>query len=358
MTYAVVSDIHAHAWNLFSTTLDSGVNSRLQVVLDELRRTASTLRAKGGKSLIVAGDVFHKREFLDQEVLNPVRAVFREIAESGITVVIIPGNHDLKSEETCELSSSVQNLRQSTAKGSVHVVNEPKMIALNGYIVGLVPWRPRREDLLADMEALSKHGKAAEADVFIHAGIDGVLSGVPANGLTASDLAAFGFRRVFAGHYHHHKDMGSGVYSIGATTHHNWGDIGTLAGFLTVDESSVEFHDTQAPKFIDISGMSEDDMELEVPGNYARFRGPQMSQEDINAFRRQLRDWGAKGVSIEVPRAVVAARAPASSGKSLAESLRDFVRQDKNVPQHLDRDKISARAEEVLTEVQSVTEDA
>ena len=84
----------------------------------------------------------------------------------------------------------------------------------------------------------------------VFGGLAGTVSGVSA-GLAATDrrlvpygalvperrhdLAKLGFRRVFAGHYHHHCSFEDGkVWSIGATTHQTASDIGTKAGFLLV----------------------------------------------------------------------------------------------------------------------------
>ena len=45
------------------------------------------------------------------------------------------------------------------------------------------------------------------------------------------------------------------VYSIGATTHQNWCDPGTKAGFLIVTGVGVEFQRTKAPQFVNIDSM-------------------------------------------------------------------------------------------------------
>ncbi len=360
MKYAVLSDIHAHAWSLFATTNTDGVNSRLRIVLDEIERAAKMLLAEGGKDMIIAGDIFHTRGTIDPEVLNPVRQTLEKIRKSGITIFIIPGNHDLKSADTKELSSAVQNLqiRSDTANiGEIHVINQP--IVHFGF--AFVPWRANNELLLKDIAELSKGALSKTRDLFIHAGIDGVLSGVPGSGLTSDVLADYGFRRVFAGHYHNHKDMSRGVYSIGATTHHNWGDVGTRAGFLMVEESTSEvtFHDSKAPKFVDVTGLDEFEMELECMGNYVRYRGPAMTQSQINEFRQALKDWGALGVSIEVPRLVVSARTTApATGLTLDQSVDSFIDSASSIPAHLDRAFLKKRAAEILLNTRAVIDEA
>lgn len=362
MIYGIVSDLHMHLWSTFASTGADGTNTRLNFILMELRRAAQELKRQGGKYLIVAGDIFHTRGNIDPEVLNPVREVFSEIIATGVSVLIIPGNHDLKSADTREVSSAVQNLGQANAKSGayVQVFNRACAMLYDGVVLGFVPWRESQADLLADLETLSKDKNAAEMDVFIHAGIDGVLSGIPGSGLTAAKLASFGFRRVFAGHYHNHCNMGDGVYSIGATTHQTWSDVNTRAGFLTVDGNNgdVTFHDTLAPKFVDISGLDELEMELECKGNYVRFRGPQMTQTQINEFRDQLRKWGALGIQLEVPKttSVIRSTAPAK-GMTLDQSVESYIN-TATLPSGVDKAEVQKRALEVLNAARAVTEEA
>ncbi|SCW95815.1 metallophosphoesterase [Ancylobacter rudongensis] len=364
MIYGVVSDIHCHAWSLFSRINPDGVNSRLRITLNELERAATVVLANGGRTLVIPGDILHTRGTIDPEVLNPLRKTIEGILDDGVSIYAIPGNHDLKSEDSQELSSAIQNLAQISIEGAqFKIFNRVDVIAVEGQRLGFVPWRNRREDLLKDLETLAKQcQKPAETDVFIHAGIEGVLPNMPASGLTDKILGDFGFRHVFAGHYHNHKVMQHGVISVGATTHHNWGDVGSRAGFLLVGGSAgaVTFQDTHAPKFVDVSGMSEEDIQLGCDGNYVRFRGPQMTQQQITELREQFKDWGALGTSIEVPRAIATARAgaPRTAGVSLATSVQLFVDASASIPAHVDRARVKERAAEVLAASQAVYEDA
>lgn len=363
MIYGIVSDIHANNWSVFSSTNSDGVNSRLRIILNELLRAAQTVKAAGGKVLIVAGDILHTRGSIDPEVLNPVRDTFKQILALGVSVYAIPGNHDLKSKDSRELSSAIQNLAEISLEGTeFRVFNEPTVTVIGDQMFGFVPWRHTREELLADLKNMSAHPAASDLDVFIHAGIDGVLSGMPAHGLTEDVLADFGFRHIFSGHYHHHKVMKGGVVSIGATTHQVWGDVNTKAGFLTVDTMTgdVTWHDSMAPKFVDISAMDELEMEAECLNNYVRFRGPAMLQSQINELRDQLRKWGALGTSIEVPKTAVATRPAAGPAKarSLPESVDTYVRGLTTLPAHVDKDRVAARAAEVLQNTLTVFEEA
>lgn len=365
MKFAVLADLHAYGSTIYSGTDVDGVNTRLNLILNELRRTARTLKAQGGSVIFIAGDIFHTRGSIDPEVLNPLRETIEDILDFGIDIHAIPGNHDLKSADSRQLSSQIENLGQiSIAGGMFRCYNQVDAIQIGDQWFGFVPWRNKLADLHEDLGDLSAHPCHAEMHVFIHAGIDGVLSGMPAHGLTDADLAAYGFKRVYAGHYHNHVVFPGGkVVSIGATTHHNWGDVGTRAGFLIVDTDAdtVTFHDTQAPKFCDLTGLDELEMELECKGNYVRFRGPTMTQTEINELRDQFRKWGARGVSIEVPKATVATRAaatPTGKGVTLDKSVENYIDGSATIPASIDKAKLKRRAQEVLDASRAQYEEA
>lgn len=359
--FGVVSDMHCHLWSVFSTTGDNGLNSRLEIILSEFERAAAEVKAAGGDMLIIGGDIFHKRGTIDPEVLNPLRDSIGRILRSGVSVYAIPGNHDLKSRDTNALSSAVQNINGMSDLGPdmeatrVEVYNEPKIVTYDGYNVAYVPWRENPASLLRDIQSLLSNSavKPDETYLIIHVGIDGVLPNMPNQGLTDAKLAAFGFRGVFAGHYHNHKALSNNIYSIGSLTHQTWGDIGTRAGFLIVkpDTNEVQYHASHAPSFIDLSEMDEDDMILNCPGNYVRFRGPHMTTDQIDELRKNFTNWGAKGVLIQVPRSTPTMRPAASTtGKiaSIDESVTSFIEGRKDIPIGLDPKEIIKRAHSVL----------
>lgn len=362
MTQLVLSDLHCHNWTLFERPADGGLNGRLKIILAEIDRACDALIERGGSDCIIAGDIFHVRGSLDPEVLNPTQECIRRNLERGISFYAIPGNHDLKSKDTTVIGNAIQTLGETfAAEAAFKVITEPSVHLVNGSQVAFVPWASSVGVLLFHAEKLAKAGDVSQTDLFIHAGIDGVLPGMPDHGLSAATLAGLGFRRVFAGHYHNHRVMEGGkVVSIGATTHQTWGDVGSKAGFLLVDDAKVEFFDTHAPKFVDLSGLSETDMELECDGNYVRFRGPQMTQDEIRELRDFFKKSGALGVSIQVPKAAVSRRGatPTASGQTLDQSVAGFIDADADMPPAIDRSAVKKLALDILSDVRTVTEEA
>jgi len=328
--HGVLSDQHCHNWSMFSKRLESGVNSRLQITLDEMKRAAVEVKKAGGDTLFFAGDLFHTRGSMDPEVFNPTHATIKEILASGVRIYAIPGNHDNKDQDTTELGNAIQTIG---GLDGFTVVTSPYVFQsglADRQPVVMIPWC---RDLKGLREAVDEiRGAIAdrdEMDLIIHAGIDGVLSGVPAHGLTSAEIASWGFKRVFAGHYHHHCVFEGGrVISIGALNHQTFSDVGTKAGFLIVHEDRVEYRATHAPLFVDVTAdTEEDELPLIADGNYVRVRSMKLTAEQARYFRADLEGMGAKGVIFDAIReeAVARSRSAASSAPSLEASVANYV---------------------------------
>ena len=318
--YVVVSDLHMHNWSAFASTNPDGVNNRLQFILNEFWRAAETLKKLGGDTIIMAGDLFHQRGSIHPSVFNPTNALIKRILDEGIQIHAIPGNHDLASKETTELGNSFQsfvNLDGFRVYTETHVEAD----------LAFIPWQSGKDQLRERVEELKSAYDVSQLDLFIHVGIDGVLIGVPDHGLSAAEVAGWGFKRVFAGDYHNHKVMEDGkVISIGATTHQTWGDIGTKAGFLIVEKDKVVYSASHAPNFVEINeNTDEDEIPLIVDGNYARIRGLKITDTQVKALKKELEGYGCRGVTFQVVREAVTARKTTARGLTIDASVDTFI---------------------------------
>lgn len=357
MLYGVISDIHAHAYTTFSRMTSEGFNSRLVATLNEIERAADATIAAGGHLLVLDGDLFHSRGSIDPEVFNLTHETFVRILDKHPSLQIegIPGNHDLKSDDTKEISNAFRSF-EAIDRQRVRIHHEAALRIVGDVSLAFVPWRKRREDLLDDIAKLAAAATdLANTDLHLHAGIDGVLSGMPDHGLTAKMLASFGFRRVFSGHYHHHKQVEPGIFSVGALTHQTWGDVGTKAGFLIATATTVHYQASHAPSFVDVTGLDESEMALACDGNFVRFRGQNMKESEVAELRKFFIENGACGVSIEGTKEKASARGTAvqAKGVTIDQSVASFA--DNAFPSAT-KERVAAikrEAADVLSEVRS-----
>lgn len=341
--YCLVSDTHFHAWTAFAYVDADGVNSRLRLTLEELRRATLIARDQHHTNLLViAGDIFHVRGHLAPSVLNPVVDIFKELVQEGMRILMIPGNHDLETRESQRLSNAVTALENTGAKvihGPV-LSNEPQL--------AFVPWRSSPEHTFRDAQALretiEKQGeRVSDFDLIIHAPVDGVLPGIPSAGISAERLAALGYKRVFAGHYHNHRDFGNGVYSIGALCHQQWKDVGSKAGFLIVTPDEVRHYMSRSPLFVDVELELDEaltpDKITQIANNYVRIRSKVERDGDEEIQRHQMMAVGAKGVTVHPqPQAEVTRNTEAAyTGLTLEQSISRYIEQTE------DADKLAVR---------------
>ena len=321
--YGVISDTHHHNWTAFSSTNGLGVNTRLNQILDETSRCAAEVKAAGGNTIVHGGDLFHVRGSVAPSVLNPTLELYHDLIKSGMRILINAGNHDLEGKEATKIGSAITALE----KVGCQVVNEPTLFATDGLV--LVPYMQRVADLKVELEKIASTTAVATVDLVIHAGIDGVIKGLPDHGLDAGYLKGLGFRRVFAGHYHHHKKLDENVWSIGALTHQTWSDISSKAGFLIVSDKGVDWRSTHAPSFVEIDGTTNaDDIPLIVDGNYVRAKIFSSKASEIEALRQYLTDSGARGVTIvsQPPTGVTRVKSTVTAGASIEVSVTDYIK--------------------------------
>lgn len=321
--YGLIADLHLHNWQAFSTTLEDGINSRLHALHKEICRCAEEVGRAGGNRIYIAGDVFHVRGSIAPTVLNPTLDTFKRLIEGGWEFIILPGNHDLEGKHATRLGSAVTALE---GVGCV-ITNEP---AREGGVV-LLPWREKIADLKQEMESIDAAARG-KYDLLLHAPIDGTLTGIPAHGLDPAYLAGLGYKRVFAGHYHHHKDFGNGVYSIGALSHHTWSDVGSKAGFLVVSESEVKWFKAHTPEFVDLS-VAKDETEAEIlaEGNFVRARINDGSMKAVESIKEWMNEAGAKGIVVQVVKEPTKAREggvvhSVRAGASIEASISEYIK--------------------------------
>lgn len=341
-----MADLHLHPWSSFSTTDANGVNSRLSALLAEIYRGAATLKKAGGRKFVMAGDIFHVRGSVSPTALNATKDMLAKCNDDfGTEFIIIPGNHDLEGKESTRLGSAV------TALESIHVTVRNETYSDGQLGAVLIPWFENVDKLKFELEKWAPTEKSGH-DAIIHAPIDGVIPGLPMYGLDPEYLAGLGYRRVFAGHYHNHKQFDGGVISIGALAHHTWSDVGTRAGFLMVYPDRVDWMKSHLPEFVDLTRLVDlepDEIPLMVDKNYVRVRVEASKVKDVEAARAELIKMGAAGVLVQAqpkPAAETAREGAPSikSGASLEVSVGEFVQSMKDV----DHAAVAAEAMAVL----------
>ncbi|MGF1781127.1 metallophosphoesterase family protein [Vibrio fluvialis] len=343
LPFGVISDTHNHNWATFSHVIpETGINNRLQYILDETWRAANKVKELGGNTIIHCGDVFHVRGNLAPSVLNPTVAVYERIVnELGMNVYILAGNHDLEGNDANRLGNAAVALEGAgcTVFSDVFVDSFTKRI--------YVPYVHSMKELRGILSD-SVEGDKSEWALFLHAPMNGVITGIPDNGLSVVELQKLGFKAVFCGHYHNHRIFSGNICSVGSITHQTFSDVNTKSGFLTFDGETITHYPTSAPRFVDYDADWDEIEEVEyVTGNYVRAKLENATNEDVEEIRAYLKGKGAAYVQIiHVPKTETARDDVSSleAGSSMKVSISNWC-------------KKQGYDDDVATEAQSIADE-
>ena len=132
MKIAVLNDTHCGIRNSSEVFLDNAEKFYNEVFFPECEK-------QDIKQILHLGDYYDHRKFVNFKALNHNRRVFLDqLRKRGMSMDIIPGNHDTYYKNTNELNSLKECLGHYM--NEVNIIMEPKVMKYGSLNVGLVPW--------------------------------------------------------------------------------------------------------------------------------------------------------------------------------------------------------------------------
>jgi DNA repair exonuclease SbcCD nuclease subunit len=192
--------------------------------------------------IIHLGDYYENRRYINFKALNSNREVFLDrLRDDGITMDIIPGNHDTYFKNTNSLNSLKELMGHYI--NEVNIIMDPTVLDYDGLKFGFVPWIcPENEDKCHTFL------KNCSADVigghFELNGFD-MLRGVPCtHGMSAENLHRF--ELVLSGHYHV-KSNQDNIHYLGSQMEFFWNDAHDDKFFHILDTETRELTPVRNP---------------------------------------------------------------------------------------------------------------
>jgi DNA repair exonuclease SbcCD nuclease subunit len=234
MKVAIITDQHFGARNDSVNFLDYYEKFYRDIFFPKLRE-------EGIKTLLILGDTFDRRKYVNFYTLKRTKEMFFDILETqGIEVHMLAGNHDTYFKNTNDVNS-VELLLQEY--GNVHVIDSPEEIFVGPHQICMMPWIcPENYD---ESIELLKNTKASVC--MGHFEIEGfaMYRGMPSHeGLDRGLFNKFDF--TFSGHYHHKSSSGD-IYYLGNPYELTWQDYNDPRGFHIFDLSSRQLEFIQNP---------------------------------------------------------------------------------------------------------------
>ena len=193
-----------------------------------------TLTENNINTVLVLGDTFDRRKYVNFYALQRAKEMFFDrLANAGITVHMLAGNHDTYFKNTNDVNSPDLLLREYN---NINVIDHPATIYVDETPICMMPWICPENykdslDTINDTKAEICMGHFEIAGFAMYRGMESH------DGLSKETFDKFDM--VFSGHYHHKSDDGH-IYYVGNPYELTWQDYNDPRGFHLFDLGSRE----------------------------------------------------------------------------------------------------------------------
>jgi DNA repair exonuclease SbcCD nuclease subunit len=204
---------------------------------------------KNINNIIVCGDLFDRRKFINFEILYKwKREVFDILHQHMISVHVVVGNHDVAFKNTNKVNSPELILAEYPY---IQVYCEPKDAHIQGVDFAMIPWINEE-----NREETYEYIRTTGAPIAIaHLEVNGfsMRPGESCEHGIGRDLFER-FASVYTGHFHLQSEQGNIRY-MGCPTEHSLGEAGHATGFHLLDTDTLELTFVENPNklYIDIT---------------------------------------------------------------------------------------------------------
>jgi len=200
------------------------------------------LKENNISQILHLGDYYEHRKFVNFKALNANRKHFLEpMRDAGITMDIIPGNHDVYFKNTNELCSLKELLGYFTT--NVNIIMKPTVLDYDGCKVAVIPWINN-----SNYQDYTKWAMSCEASILgAHLELKGfdMMAGVPnPHGMSADVFSRF--EMVLSGHFHTKSSQGN-VHYLGSQMEFTWADVDDPKFFHILDTETREIEAVRNP---------------------------------------------------------------------------------------------------------------
>lgn len=306
------ADVHAHNYKEFDKRTTQSGSRRLDYILDSLRLMKRFALDNNIEVMTISGDLFHVRNGINTVVYNGVYDTITDIAEAGITLIMIPGNHD----DSSAIDLSPHSLHSFKHINNVIVLDEIfqtyEHTDIKGEKVTFVGLRYTKDAKLVIQKAKELVLPTDNNILLAHLGIAGgqMASGhsMP-EGYNISDLRPELFKFMAFGHFHKRQLLGANAFYCGSLLQHDFGESGQVKGFTVMDTDTreIDFVESETPEFFNIElgyvgdklvSLDVGDPDVTVDkvldalghGHYFRFKVPENGLKDLRKVLDQLPD--------------------------------------------------------------------
>lgn len=237
MKLAILNDTHAGARNSADVFLNYTARFYKEIFFPYCDE-------HGIKQILHLGDYYDHRKYINFKALNHNRKTFLEpMRDRGMTMDIIPGNHDVFFKNTNNLNSLKELLGFFTKE--VNLVLKPTVMRYRDCDIALVPWI-NPENVVQTLEWLSSCPASVVAGHFELAGFEMMRGMPPATHGSIDTKVLDRFEMVLSGHYHT-KSSKDNIHYLGTQYEMTWSDVNDPKYFHVFDTETRKLTPVRNP---------------------------------------------------------------------------------------------------------------
>ena len=191
--------------------------------------------AHGIKQILHLGDYYDHRKFINFKALTHNRKSFlNPMRERGMTMDIIPGNHDTYFKNTNELNSLKELLGHYM--NEVHIIMKPTVMNYGGLDIALLPWITSENH--SESMNFVKNCKASILGGHLELNGFDMMRGIKnTHGMSKEEFSRF--ELVLSGHFHT-KSQQDNIMYLGTQMEFFWSDAHDPKHFHVLDTETRE----------------------------------------------------------------------------------------------------------------------
>lgn len=230
MLLAVLNDSHFGARNSSEIFLDYTGRFFTEVFFPYCEQ-------RGIKQILHLGDFYDHRKYINFKAQNHARKVFLDpLVKLGMTMDIIPGNHDLYHNNTSTLCSLKELLGYYVE--NVNIVMKPRVMDYAGVKIALLPWinSENEAESLQFIQSCAAPILAGHLELVGFPLLPGQMS---THGMESSVFSRF--ETVWSGHYHCTSRRGN-IHYLGTQYEMTWADCNDDKHFHVFDTETRQLY--------------------------------------------------------------------------------------------------------------------
>lgn len=241
-------------------------NDTIEVNKSIFRQSIEECQKRGITRLYHNGDFLTSRKSMSMSEQNALDEIIGMFEASGVELVAITGNHDIKSDESNVKKSWLRPYRYHPYFKLVETSQAFDEVMFN---VTAIPFMAP-ELMMEVLEHTSEHlDKTRKNVLLIHQEVYGsvnndgkpINNGIPINAFDAFDL-------VLCGHFHNRQQITSNIWYMGSAYAGNFGEDNEKGLTIINDDLSLEFVPLSFKKYItvpvDMDGTTKKKLDLTI----------------------------------------------------------------------------------------------